>query len=93
MPWPLSWIFPGLFWRVVTPSAWVGSPLGGGHEDWRSPQSEATLMNADYARTVQLLLAVAPAIFSSPVHQPVGGFCWIIKSPDPRGQTAHASLQ
>lgn len=50
-----------------------GSPLGVGHEDWRSPQHEATLMNADYARTVQLLLAVAPAIFSSPVFAMEGG--------------------
>ena len=30
-------------------------------------------MNADYARTVQLLLAVAPAIFSSPVFAMKGG--------------------
>ena len=30
-------------------------------------------MNAEYARTVQLLLAVAPAIFSSPVFAMKGG--------------------
>jgi hypothetical protein len=36
--------------------------LGVGHEDWRSPQSKATLVNAEYARTVPLLLAVASAL-------------------------------
>lgn len=47
--------------------------MGVGHQDRRAPQSEAAIVNADYVRTVQLLLAVAPAIFDTPAFAMKGG--------------------
>ena len=47
--------------------------MGVGHQDRRTPEPEAAIVNADYVRTVQLLLAVAPAIFDTPAFAMKGG--------------------
>ena len=47
--------------------------MGVGHQDRRAPEPEAAIVNADYVRTVQLLLAVAPAIFDTPAFAMKGG--------------------
>jgi hypothetical protein len=47
--------------------------MGVDHQDRRTPEPEAAILNADYVRTVQLLLAVTPAIFDTPAFAMKGG--------------------